>query len=83
MGSAFAVDYRPTRALVCWLHHAYRYIYLMDLSLTCWKAEEIAFDRSDGRDERRRQTTTGRHDERGHVRLSQLRSAAGRTARPD
>jgi hypothetical protein len=31
--------------LVCWLH-AYRYSYLMDVSLACWRAGETAFDRS-------------------------------------
>jgi hypothetical protein len=36
---------RPTCALVCWLH-AYRYIYLMGVSLACWKAAENASDRS-------------------------------------
>jgi hypothetical protein len=36
---------RPTWALVCWLH-AYRYSYLMDVSLACWRAGECAFDRS-------------------------------------
>ena len=33
------------RALACWLH-AYLYRYLMDVSLTCWRAGETAFDRS-------------------------------------
>jgi len=36
---------RPTWALVCWLH-AYRYSYLIDVSLACWKAGETAFDQS-------------------------------------
>jgi hypothetical protein len=36
---------RATWALVCWLH-AYRYSYLMDVSLACWKEAESTFDRS-------------------------------------
>ena len=31
----------PDLVLVCWLY-AYRYIYLMDVSLACWKAGEAA-----------------------------------------
>jgi hypothetical protein len=36
---------RPTWALVYWLH-AYRYSYLMDVSLACWRPGENFFDRS-------------------------------------
>lgn len=31
---------RPTWALVCWLH-IYRYSYLMDVSLACWRPAEM------------------------------------------
>jgi hypothetical protein len=47
---------RPTWALKCWLH-AYRYIYLMDVSLACRIAAETAFDGS-GRARDRRQATS-------------------------
>jgi hypothetical protein len=38
---------RPTWALVCWLH-AYRYIYLMEVSLARWQGAETGMDRSRG-----------------------------------
>jgi hypothetical protein len=41
-----------TWALVCWLH-AYRYSYLMDVSLACWKAAETAFDARGGQNRHR------------------------------